>query len=74
MTKRQHEVFKAIDYHIQEHGYCPSFKEIGEMVGLRSVATVHKHVRALVGKGYIRGAGFNAKRGLQVVEARRGEV
>ena len=71
MTKRQRDVLDAIDFLIKEHGYGPSYAEIGTRVGLSSSATVSKHVKALVHRGYLRRHGFNSKRSLEVVEARR---
>ncbi len=39
---------------MQERGYPPSVREIGEAVGLNSPSTVHSHLSALVKGGYLR--------------------
>jgi repressor LexA len=46
-----------VDYlenYIGEHGYAPTLAEVGEYFGLSSLATVHKHLRNLETKGFIR--------------------
>lgn len=46
-----------VDYlenYIEEHGYAPTLAEVGEYFGLSSLATVHKHLRNLETKGFIR--------------------
>jgi repressor LexA len=50
---------------INSNGYSPSFEEIAEGVGLASIATVHKHLTALDGKGYLKRS-FNQSRALDV--------
>ncbi|HET9365931.1 MAG TPA: repressor LexA, partial [Candidatus Angelobacter sp.] len=44
ITKRQRQVYDFIHDFIQRNGYSPSFEEIGDGLGLSSLATVHKHV------------------------------
>ena len=44
----------CIERFIQRNGYSPTLDEIGEMMGLSSLATVHKHLQNLEGKGQIR--------------------
>src|SRR5215471_2872267 len=44
ITKRQREVYDFIHDFVQQHGYSPSFEEIGSGLGLSSLATVLKHV------------------------------
>jgi len=53
LTKKQAEVLEYIRLHIEDHGYAPSYREIGEHFGLSSPATVHAHVQALAEKGEI---------------------
>ncbi len=53
LTKKQAEVLEYIRLHIEDHGYAPSYREIGEHFGLSSSATVHAHVQALAEKGEI---------------------
>ena len=54
ITKRQHEVHDFISRFVGENGYCPSYEEIGNGLGLSSLATVHKHVTNLEKKGLLR--------------------
>src|SRR5215475_5647388 len=51
ITKRQRQVYDFIHGFVQKNGYSPSFEEIGEGLGLSSLATVHKHVTNLEKKG-----------------------
>jgi repressor LexA len=54
LTPRQREVLEIIEQHLQERGYPPSVREIGEAVGLTSPSTVHAHLAALQRRGYLR--------------------
>lgn len=54
LTRRQREMLDCIERFIQRHGYSPTLEEIGEVMGLSSLATVHKHLQNLEGKGLIR--------------------
>jgi len=47
ITKRQRQVYDYISEFVQKHGYSPSFEEIGDGLGLSSLATVHKHITNL---------------------------
>lgn len=51
LTPRQLEVFTFIERHLEERGFAPSLREIGEAMNIRSVSAVHKHVETLVAKG-----------------------
>lgn len=54
LTRRQQETLRAIERFRARHGYAPSLDELRRALGLRSVATVHKHVSALEAKGKVR--------------------
>lgn len=54
LTERQAEVLRFIEAYITEHGWPPSWREIGTGVGIRSTNGVHDKIKALEGKGYIR--------------------
>ena len=54
LTKRQRQVYDYIAGFVQKNGYSPSFEEIGEGMGLSSLATVHKHISNLEKKGLLR--------------------
>ena len=53
ITKRQRQMYDFISDFVQKHSYSPSFEEIGEGMGLSSLATVHKHVSNLEKKGLL---------------------
>ena len=54
LTARQREVLEIIERYMQQRGYPPSVREIGEAVGLTSPSTVHAHLAALQKRGYLR--------------------
>ena len=54
LTRRQKEVYDFIGRFVDRNGYSPSFEEIGEGLGLNSLATVHKHITNLENKGLLR--------------------
>ena len=66
LTRRQREIFDYISDFVESRGYSPSLEEIASAFGLSSVATVHKHVRHLVDKGYLRKA-WNRSRSVEPV-------
>src|SRR5258707_6466243 len=53
ITKRQRQMYDFIADFVQKNQYSPSFEEIGEGLGLSSLATVHKHVSNLEKKGLL---------------------
>jgi repressor LexA len=69
ITKRQREVYDFIHDFVQQHGYSPSFEEIGSGLGLSSLATVHKHVSNLEKKGLLKRE-YNRSRSIDVLPAR----
>lgn len=54
LTKRQQQVYDFILSEINQKGYPPSVREIGQALGLSSSSTVQSHLSALGRKGYIR--------------------
>ena len=58
LSKMQQKIYDYIVSCIQEQGYPPSVREIGEAVGLKSPSTVHFHLKNLEEAGMIaKGAG-----------------
>lgn len=45
------EIVRAVERFIENNGYSPSMREIGNMVGLRSSSSVHKKVTRLCIEG-----------------------
>jgi len=74
LTKRQKQMVTFLEQYIGEHGYAPTLSEVGQYFGLSSLATVHKHLRNLEQKGFIRRM-HNHSRALEIAsqeDARRG--
>ena len=69
VTPRQKEILDFLGGYIGEHGYAPTIEEIGHHFGLSSLATVHKHLTNLQGKGLIKRE-WNRSRALELVPTR----
>ena len=54
LTKRQQEVLEVVEQYMEQHGYPPTVREIGEAIGLTSPSTVHAHLKALEQSGALR--------------------
>jgi repressor LexA len=54
LTKRQAQTLDFIRQSIEQRGYPPTLREIGEYMGIRSTNGVNDHLRALERKGYLR--------------------
>jgi repressor LexA len=71
LSDRQREVLEFILSWHDQNGIAPSFREIGDHLGIRSTNGVSDHVRALERKGYLERVGDRgAARSLRV--ARKG--
>ena len=53
LTSRQQQVLDFINGCIQERGYPPTMREIGEHMGIRSTNGVNDHLKALERKGHL---------------------
>jgi repressor LexA len=53
VTRRQKEVIDFLEAFVSRNGYSPSFEEIARGMGLKSLATVHKHITNLEKKGML---------------------
>src|SRR5580704_6781084 len=69
ITKRQRQVYDFLHDFIQRNGYSPSFEEIGDGLGLSSLATVHKHISNLEKKGLLK-RDYNRSRSIDVLPVR----
>src|SRR6266567_3327578 len=69
ITKRQRQVYDFLYEFVQQHGYSPSFEEMGSGLGLSSLATVHKHVSNLEKKGLLK-RDYNRSRSIDVLPIR----
>ncbi len=54
LTGRQQEIWDYLVEYVEQHGYPPTVREIGERVGLASPSTVHAHLANLERAGYLR--------------------
>ncbi|HEY3332914.1 MAG TPA: transcriptional repressor LexA [Capsulimonadaceae bacterium] len=53
ISQRQRAILDYIGRHIEQHGYPPTVREIGEAVKLSSSSTVHAHLKSLEERGLI---------------------
>src|SRR5512143_3919455 len=68
LTKRQEQTLDFIRQSIEQRGYPPTLREIGEYMGIRSTNGVNDHLRALERKGYLRREDMKS-RALRVVDS-----
>lgn len=68
-TRKQLELLEFIEEFAVARGFSPSYREICEGLGLRSVSAVAEHVENCVGAGFIRRVP-RAARSLEVVRPR----
>ena len=65
--KIRKDMLQAIIGYIEQHGYPPTTREIGEMVGLKSTSSVHAHLQRLLREGKIEtDAGLGVPRAIRV--------
>jgi len=72
LTKRQEQTLDFIRSSIEERGYPPTLREIGEHMGIKSTNGVNDHLRALERKGYLRREDMKS-RALKLVDDMRGK-
>lgn len=65
LTKRQKEILEFMLSFSQEHGVSPTHREIRDQFGYSSYGTVHKHLKLLEEKGYLK-RHWNQKRGIEL--------
>src|SRR5204863_9917433 len=66
LTKRQRKILEFIKDFSERRGYAPTLAEIGRHFGLRSPATVHKHLRNLEERGALK-RHWNHSRAIEVL-------
>ena len=67
-------IMDYVNQFVQENGYSPSVREIGEAVGLRSTASVSYHLQALQEKGLLQAPGAKGRKRALVTGARFGQI
>ena len=70
LSPRQREIIEFVNQHVDQYGYPPTVREIGQAVGLTSPSTVHAHLARLEGAGLIR-RDKTKPRALEVMEGGR---
>ena len=50
---RKDKILEFIIGYIQEHGYSPSYDEIGEGAGLKSKSSTHRHIKKMMELGVL---------------------
>jgi repressor LexA len=70
LSPRQREILEFVNSFVDEHGYPPTVREIGQAVGLTSPSTVHAHLARLESAGLIR-RDPTKPRALEVIEGGR---
>lgn len=53
LTDRQRDILQFIHRSVEDGGYPPTIREIGEAFGIRSTNGVNDHLKALEKKGYV---------------------
>ena len=66
-------ILEFVNAFVQENGYAPSIREIGEAVGLRSTASVSYHLQQLQAKGLLLAPGGKGKKRSIVTATRPGQ-
>ncbi len=74
LTARQTDVLQFIMKTVDERGFPPSYREIGDALGIASTNGVADHVKALVRKGYLRKEAGGTARGLALTVKSRGQA
>ena len=68
LTARQQEIYEFIGGFIRSRGVAPSYEEIRAGLGLKSLSTVHKHLKQLERRGWLHSPWESRKRALALVE------
>ena len=68
LTKRQREILDFITDFLNDNGYAPSIREIGDNFDLSSPATVHAHIDNLKKKGFLK-TSYNEARSIELIPA-----
>ncbi|MCA1646590.1 MAG: transcriptional repressor LexA [Chloroflexi bacterium] len=71
LSERQKNILKYIEAYVDERGYPPSIREIGDQVGISSTSVVDYNLKVLEREGRIR-RDREVSRGLELVGGQRG--
>lgn len=56
LTKRQSQILSLLSSFTHTKGYSPSYRELTQLLGLSSPATLHKHIKNLIEQGHLKKA------------------
>ena len=70
LSERQKNILKYIEAYVDERGYPPSIREIGDRVGISSTSVVDYNLKVLERDGHIR-RDREVSRGLELVGGSR---
>ncbi len=73
-TDKAEKILNFVSNFIQENGFAPSVREIGEAVGLRSTASVSYHLNQLQEKGLLQSSGAKGRKRAIVTSLRPGQI
>lgn len=69
LTKRQRQILDFITEFLNEKGFAPSLREIGDNFDLNSPATIHTHLENLRQKGFLK-TSYNEARSIELVKTK----
>jgi repressor LexA len=67
LTKQQSKALKFINEKLKHDGFSPSYKEIGDAIGVSARSSVHQLVLGLEERGFIRRIPYR-KRAIEVIK------
>ncbi|PPR35039.1 MAG: LexA repressor [Alphaproteobacteria bacterium MarineAlpha9_Bin6] len=67
LTRKQQQLLLYVNGHLKQNGVAPSFEEMKEYLGLRSKSGVHRLIKALEERGFLRRLHHRA-RALEVIK------
>ena len=68
LTIKQNDVLRFLQDYVEEYGFPPTMKEIGDKFSFASTNAVTQYLVALERKGYIRRSTKGASRGIQIID------
>ena len=71
LPQRQRDVLEHIAECVEDRGVPPTYREIGDALGIGSTNGVADHVKALIRKGYLEKVGDGTARGLRLTNQAR---
>src|SRR3990167_2681171 len=73
LCRRQKQILDYLNSYIDKYEHAPTLVEIAKKLGVRSLATVHEHLKTLEKKGLIKRIG-GISRGIELLDRKIGEV